>query len=83
MKRIRFAIFCLVPVAMLFFSYPAPAWVRAAEAPIVLGVPLSTAYLYGRSAQRGIRLAVDEINAATDTDTDKNLLFDSRSIEKY
>ncbi len=32
--------------------------------PIVLGAPLSTAYLYGWDAERGIRLAVDEINAA-------------------
>ena len=31
---------------------------------IKLGAPLSTAYLYGWSAERGIRLAVEEINAA-------------------
>jgi branched-chain amino acid transport system substrate-binding protein len=30
----------------------------------VLGAPLSSAYLYGWDAERGIRLAVDEINAA-------------------
>jgi branched-chain amino acid transport system substrate-binding protein len=34
----------------------------AAE-PIVLGCPLSTAFLYGWTAQRGIELAVEEINA--------------------
>jgi branched-chain amino acid transport system substrate-binding protein len=35
----------------------------AAQKPIVLGAPLSSAYLYGWDAERGIRLAVDEINA--------------------
>ena len=32
--------------------------------PIKLGAPLSTAFLYGWDAERGIKLAVDEINAA-------------------
>jgi len=40
------------------------AQVRAAEAPIVLGCPLSTAFLYGWGAERGFILAVEEINAA-------------------
>jgi len=31
--------------------------------PIVLGCPLSTAFLYGWDAERGIKLAVEEINA--------------------
>jgi branched-chain amino acid transport system substrate-binding protein len=35
----------------------------AAE-PIIIGSPLSTAYLYGWDAERGIRLAVEEINTA-------------------
>jgi branched-chain amino acid transport system substrate-binding protein len=34
-----------------------------AEDPVVLGCPLSTAFLYGWDAERGIKLAVDEINA--------------------
>jgi len=34
-----------------------------ADKPIVLGAPLSTAFLYGWAAERGIKLAVDEINA--------------------
>lgn len=39
--------------------------VRAPAAePIKLGAPLSTAYLYGWDAERGIKLAVAEINAA-------------------
>ncbi len=35
-----------------------------AEKPIILGAPLATAFLYGWDAERGIKLAVDEINAA-------------------
>jgi len=35
----------------------------AAEKPIVIGAPLATAFLYGWDAERGIRLAVEEINA--------------------
>jgi len=36
--------------------------VKAAETPIVIGAPLSTAFLYGWDAERGIKLAVEEIN---------------------
>jgi branched-chain amino acid transport system substrate-binding protein len=39
-----------------------PAAASAQE--IVLGCPLSTAFLYGWDAERGIKLAVEEINAA-------------------
>jgi len=35
----------------------------AAENPIVIGAPLATAFLYGWDAERGIKLAVEEINA--------------------
>jgi len=35
-----------------------------AAKPIVLGCPLSTAFLYGWDAERGIKLAVEEINAS-------------------
>lgn len=35
-----------------------------AQKPIVIGSPLATAFLYGWDAERGIKLAVDEINAA-------------------
>ncbi len=34
-----------------------------AEKPIVIGCPLSTAFLYGWDAERGVTLAVEEINA--------------------
>jgi len=45
-------ILCVLPVA--------PA---LAAKPIVIGCPLSTAFLYGWDAERGIKLAIDEINA--------------------
>ena len=35
-----------------------------AEKPIVLGAPLAMAFLYGWTAEKGIKLAVEEINAA-------------------
>jgi branched-chain amino acid transport system substrate-binding protein len=38
--------------------------VTAQEKPIVIGAPLATAFLYGWDAERGIKLAADEINAA-------------------
>jgi len=34
-----------------------------AKKSIIIGCPLSTAYLYGWDAERGVKLAVDEINA--------------------
>jgi branched-chain amino acid transport system substrate-binding protein len=39
-----------------------------AEKPIVIGCPLSTAFLYGWDAERGIKLAVEEINAGGGVD---------------
>ncbi|MBA4393158.1 MAG: ABC transporter substrate-binding protein [Desulfobacca sp.] len=36
----------------------------SAEKPIIIGAPLATAFLYGWDAERAIRLAVEEINAA-------------------
>jgi branched-chain amino acid transport system substrate-binding protein len=40
-----------------------PGGMAMAEKPITLGCPLSTAFLYGWGAERGFRLAVEEINA--------------------
>jgi branched-chain amino acid transport system substrate-binding protein len=42
----------------------APAAPAVAAEPIVIGAPLSTAFLYGWDAERGMKLAVEEINAA-------------------
>jgi branched-chain amino acid transport system substrate-binding protein len=35
-----------------------------AEKPIIIGAPLATAFLYGWDAERGMQLAIDQINAA-------------------
>ncbi len=54
----------IVLLVVLFVSAGcAPAAAPAAE-PIVIGAPLSTGFVYGWDAERGIKLAVDEINAA-------------------
>jgi branched-chain amino acid transport system substrate-binding protein len=59
----------LVPVLLVVFAtgmfFPVSA---LAETPITIGCPLSTAFLYGWDAERGIRLAVEEINAAGGVD---------------
>jgi len=49
----------LAGVFLFVFGFHA----QAAEKPIVLGAPLSTAFLYGWDAERAIKLAVEEINA--------------------
>lgn len=59
MKRFN-QILCFILFVGLFL-WMSPVF---AEKPIVLGAPLSTAYLYGWGAERGMKLAVDEINAA-------------------
>jgi branched-chain amino acid transport system substrate-binding protein len=55
----------VVSIVMVFFAagmfFPVSA---LAETPITIGCPLSTAFVYGWDAERGIRLAVEEINAA-------------------
>lgn len=53
-----FSVFLLLTVSWLLIS---PA--QAAQ-PIVLGCPLSTAFLYGWDAERGFTLAMEEINTA-------------------
>ncbi len=59
----------------------------AAEKPIILGAPLSTAYLYGWDAERGFTLAVEEINAAGGVDVGgkkrplKLEVIDTRDLE--
>ncbi|MCU0578166.1 MAG: ABC transporter substrate-binding protein [Desulfobacterota bacterium] len=51
----------LVLGMLLPFSFGAQA--LAAEKPIVIGAPLATAFLYGWTAERAVKLAVEEINA--------------------
>jgi branched-chain amino acid transport system substrate-binding protein len=60
MKKLRTASLALA-VSAAIAGAAGPA---AAAEPIKLGAPLATAFLYGWAAERGIRLAVDEINAA-------------------
>ena len=50
-------------VALIAISVVLPASAQAAK-PIVLGAPLSTAFLYGWDAERAMKLAVKEINDA-------------------
>jgi branched-chain amino acid transport system substrate-binding protein len=59
MKRFIFFISILM---FIIFSVPLPS--VAAEKPIIIGAPLATAFLYGWDAERGIKLAVEEINKA-------------------
>jgi branched-chain amino acid transport system substrate-binding protein len=60
--RGRVAICLIVGLAVLFFMM-GTGWCKG-EKPIVIGCPLSTAFLYGWDAERAITLAVEEINAA-------------------
>ena len=52
----------IVVTCLIVLGSPLPS--VGAEKPIVIGAPLSTAFLYGWDAERGAKLAVDEINAA-------------------
>ncbi len=55
--------------------------------PIIIGCPLSTAFLYGWGAERGVRLAVEEINAKGGVDVGgtkrpfKVEVIDTRDLE--
>ena len=51
-------------VALSLLALLLPAGGALAAKPIVLGAPLSTAFLYGWDAERAMKLAVEEINAA-------------------
>jgi branched-chain amino acid transport system substrate-binding protein len=59
MKKLVTVAFALVILGAL---WPVSGWSQ--EKPIVIGAPLATAFLYGWDAERGIKLAADEINAA-------------------
>ncbi len=58
-NKLKITLVCIASV--LFCLWGSNAF---ADKPIILGAPLSTAYVYGWDAERGIKLAVDEINAA-------------------
>ncbi len=61
MKKRGFVVLLFISVACLVILMGGK--IRAEE-PIIIGSPLSTAFLYGWDAERGIKLAVEEINAA-------------------
>jgi len=58
----RSCVLVLFSLLVLLGAFLQPG--TAAEKPIIIGAPLSTAFLYGWDAERGIKLAVEEINAA-------------------
>ncbi|UCE34159.1 MAG: ABC transporter substrate-binding protein, partial [Deltaproteobacteria bacterium] len=75
-------------LVILFASLIAlPAGLALAAKPIVLGAPLSTAFLYGWDAERAITLAIEEINAAGGVDVKgekrpfKVEVIDTRDLE--
>lgn len=57
-KGLGVLVFLFVAVLLIL-----PSGKAIAEEPITIGCPLSTAFLYGWDAERGIKLAVEEINA--------------------
>jgi branched-chain amino acid transport system substrate-binding protein len=58
MKNSKIVLVFLGVLLLVLPSSPA-----LAEKPITIGCPLSTAFLYGWDAERGVKLAVEEINA--------------------
>lgn len=60
MKSKSLKLLFILVVSLLVFL---PANNALAKKSIVIGCPLSTAYLYGWDAERGVKLAVEEINA--------------------
>jgi len=82
MKNCKILVMLLAAVLLVFSVSP----VLAAK-PIVIGSPLSTAFLYGWTAERGIRLAIEEINAAGGVNVDGSKrpftveVIDTRDLE--
>lgn len=61
MRHLLLVILAVLVIASLIFGCaPKP---KPGVEPIILGCPLSTAFLYGWNAERAIKLAVEEINA--------------------
>ena len=58
-RKVRLFVVALSLLALLL-----PAGGALAAKPIVIGAPLSTAFLYGWDAERAMKLAVEQINAA-------------------
>jgi len=62
MKTRYFKIFIIVAIAMLVAVFQSCEKAKEPIKSIVIGCPLSTAFLYGWDAERGVKLAVEEIN---------------------
>lgn len=83
MKRRGWGVFVVLLGVLLML----PLGSASAEEPIVIGCPLPTAFLYGWDAERGIKLAVEEINAkgGVDVGGTKRLfaveVIDTRDLE--
>ncbi|MFH0977181.1 MAG: ABC transporter substrate-binding protein [Spirochaetota bacterium] len=58
----RFLYFLII--AFFFIVTLFPVNLTAADKPIIIGAPLSTSFLYGWDAERGMKLAAEEINKA-------------------
>ncbi len=84
MKARYFKFFIIVAAVVFVVGFHNSA---LAKKPIVIGCPLSTAYLYGWDAERGVKLAVDEINAKGGVNVDgkkrpfKVEVIDTRDLE--
>ncbi len=78
--------FFFVVLALMAISVVLPVSAQAAK-PIVLGAPLSTAFLYGWDAERAMKLAVKEINDAGGVKVGKEMrpfkleVIDTRDLE--
>ncbi|UCH06080.1 MAG: ABC transporter substrate-binding protein [Deltaproteobacteria bacterium] len=83
MKTKSFFIFVILFASLIAL----PAGLALAAKPIVLGAPLSTAFLYGWDAERALTLAIEEINAAGGVDVKgekrpfKVEVIDTRDLE--
>ncbi|RLB07983.1 MAG: ABC transporter substrate-binding protein [Deltaproteobacteria bacterium] len=87
MRRGKFLWGVVIGVVLGLVALPLMGGAKGAAKPIVIGCPLSTAFLYGWDAERGIRLAVEEINAAGGVKVGKKkrpfkvVVMDTRDLE--
>jgi branched-chain amino acid transport system substrate-binding protein len=55
--------FVIVTCLLAAFLVTGPSGKALAQKPIIIGAPLSTAFLYGWAAEKGMKLAIEEINS--------------------
>ena len=61
MGRKNLCMLVAILVGTFLFAMPSPSAIAARS--IVIGAPLSLNYVYGWDAERGMKLAIEEINA--------------------